>query len=187
MSRSSSSSAVAPAPLLVSQCSFTLPTYPRGCHLVTREVAKHLAPHLAWCDRGTVHLFLQHTSASLTVNENCDSDVRKDMESWMNSAVPESFKWKHDAEGASVNSSLWAAATGSLRQQARFTHTRHALLAFPSCFSDDMPAHVKSSLFGCSVILPVTNGSLNLGTWQGVWLGEHRDDGGARKIVVSTH
>src|SRR5206468_5052442 len=100
---------------------------------------------------GTLHLFLQHTSASLSINENADPAVRADMERWFNQAVPENAPYfEHTAEGP-----------------------------------DDMPAHLKSALLGCSVIIPVRDGRLALGTWQGVYLGEHRSDGG-RRVVVAT-
>jgi len=146
----SKAAAAAPLPMLVSQVSFSLSPRARGCHLVTSDVRSALAPHLAWVRAGTCHLFLQHTSASLTINENADSDVRADMEMWLNSAVSEKTKWRHDAEGP-----------------------------------DDQPAHVKSSLFGVSVSIPITRGSLALGTWQGIWLGEHRNDGGSRHLVAT--
>ncbi|KAJ2999026.1 hypothetical protein HDV02_003719 [Globomyces sp. JEL0801] len=93
---------------------------------------------------------VQHTSASLTINENCDPSVRVDMESMLNEIAPEEFPYTHDDEG-----------------------------------TDDMPAHVKSSIFGCSLNIPITNGKLNLGTWQGIWLGEHRNRGGQRNIVCT--
>ncbi|KAH7850206.1 hypothetical protein Vadar_029228 [Vaccinium darrowii] len=101
---------------------------------------------------GLAHLFLQHTSASLTINENYDSDVRDDTETFLNRIVPEgsSAPWKHTLEGP-----------------------------------DDMPAHIKSSMFGCSLTIPITNGQLNMGTWQGIWLCEHRDYPTARRVVVT--
>lgn len=150
MSRSSSSSSSAPSPLLVQQLSFSLSPRSRGCHLVTSEVMKAIGSSLSWVKAGTLHLFIQHTSASLTINENADRDVRTDMESWLNTAILEGTHWIHDSEG-----------------------------------KDDMPAHVKASVFGSSVTVPITNGQLNLGTWQGIWLGEHRDHGGARRIVAT--
>ncbi|KAL6061414.1 UPF0047 protein YjbQ [Balamuthia mandrillaris] len=122
----------------------------RGCFLITDEVKRQLGSDLAKFQVGIAHLFIQHTSASLTLNENWDSDVRLDMEDALNRLVPEEAPYRHTAEG-----------------------------------SDDMPAHVKSSLFGASVSIPITNGSFNLGTWQGIWLCEHRDRPSTRNIVVT--
>jgi secondary thiamine-phosphate synthase enzyme len=99
MSSKATSSVITPAAMFVSQVCFSLPAYPRGCHLITRDIKSHLTPHLRWCHTGTLHLFLQHTSASLTINENADKDVRADMEMWLNMAVSEKTQWKHDAEG----------------------------------------------------------------------------------------
>ncbi|KXN69734.1 UPF0047-domain-containing protein [Conidiobolus coronatus NRRL 28638] len=96
------------------------------------------------------NFFIQHTSASLTINENCDPDVRKDMEMMLNKLAPENAPYIHTDEGP-----------------------------------DDMPGHVKSSLFGASLNIPISNGRLNLGTWQGIWLCEHRNHGGSRRIVVT--
>ena len=146
----SAPSASPPRPLSCSQVEFTLSSRSRGCHLITSDVLKALRSTLASYSCGTLHLFIQHTSASLTINENADSDVRADMETWLNAAVSDKTPWKHDAEGL-----------------------------------DDMPAHVKASVFGSSVTVPITRGTLNLGTWQGIWLGEHRDHGGARKLVAT--
>jgi secondary thiamine-phosphate synthase enzyme len=122
---------------------------PRGFHLVTREVEAAL-PELAAIEVGVLHLFVQHTSASLTINENADPAVRRDLAGWFDRAVPEGAGWAHAAEGA-----------------------------------DDMPAHVKASLLGSSVSVPVARGRLALGTWQGVYLGEHRDRGGARSLIAT--
>ena len=123
---------------------------PRGFHLVTREVLDGL-PELRELRVGMLHLLLQHTSASLTLNENASPDVRRDFETWFNQAVPEraSF-WTHTLEGA-----------------------------------DDMPAHVKAALLGPSLTLPVSRGRLALGTWQGIYLCEHRDHGGPRRLVAT--
>ncbi|TPX37634.1 hypothetical protein SmJEL517_g00690 [Synchytrium microbalum] len=123
------------------QKTLSLPRKARGCHLVTDEILKQV-PEIKTFKIGMANFFIQHTSASLTINENCDSDVRKDMEMMLNKLVPESTKFIHDAEG-----------------------------------DDDMPGHVKSSLFGVSLNIPITSGSLNLGTWQGIWLCEHRNSG----------
>jgi secondary thiamine-phosphate synthase enzyme len=119
---------------------------PRGFHLVTDEVVGAL-PELAELDVGLCHLFIRHTSASLTLNENASPDVRHDFATWFDHAVPEDFAWTHTLEGA-----------------------------------DDMPAHVKASLTGPSLSLPVRRGRLALGTWQGVYLCEHRDRGGSRSL-----
>lgn len=128
----------------------TLKAKPRGFHLITREIEDQL-PELADFKVGLAHIFIQHTSASLTINENADPTVRQDFESHANHMAPENAPYyRHTLEG-----------------------------------SDDMPAHIKSSLLGCSVMLPITNGRFNLGTWQGIYLGEHRNYGGARRIVIT--
>ena len=132
-----------------SQREITLRPRPRGVHLVTSEIVEAL-PELKDLRIGLAHLFLRHTSASLTLNENASPDVRRDFESWLNAAVPEDFAWTHTLEG-----------------------------------SDDMPAHVKASLMGASLSLPVAGGRLALGTWQGVYLCEHRDRGGPRSLLVT--
>jgi secondary thiamine-phosphate synthase enzyme len=134
------------------QKTVTLPPHTRGCHLVTPLIVKEIEAELAHFKCGLAHLFLQHTSASLTINENYDSDVLEDVETWLNGVVPEGRRaiWKHTIEGP-----------------------------------DDMPAHIKSSVFGCALSLPITDGRLNLGTWQGIWLCEHRDHGTARKVVIT--
>jgi secondary thiamine-phosphate synthase enzyme len=122
----------------------------RGMHIVTDEVVAGL-PQLREVKVGLLHLFLQHTSASLSVNENADPDVRSDAERWLDRAVPEnSPDFVHTAEGP-----------------------------------DDMPAHLKCLLLGAGLLLPIRNGRLALGTWQGIYLGEHRDDGGRRNVVAT--
>lgn len=126
-----------------------LPAYSRGFHLITREVVTAL-PELARCEIGLLHVFLQHTSASLSINENADPDVPVDLESSLSSIVPEDFPYEHTVEGP-----------------------------------DDMPAHVKASLLGSSLSIPVTQGELCLGTWQGIYLCEHRRHGGRRRIVLT--
>jgi secondary thiamine-phosphate synthase enzyme len=126
-----------------------LPPRGRGFHLITGEVIARL-PELAAVRCGILHLFITHTSASLTLNENADPAVRIDMESGMNRIAPEGVSYKHDAEGA-----------------------------------DDMPAHLKASLLGSSVSIPVTDGMLALGTWQGIYLCEHRDSGGGRRLIAT--
>jgi secondary thiamine-phosphate synthase enzyme len=123
---------------------------PRGFHLITREVVEAM-PEIAGAAVGVLHVFVQHTSASLSLNENASPDVRRDMETWASAAVPEGARhWTHTLEG-----------------------------------SDDMPAHVKAGIFGSSVTIPVGDGRLALGTWQGIYLGEHRDRGGSRRLVVT--
>ena len=136
--------------MVFTQTLIRLPPYPRGFHLITREVLSG-GPQLSGIETGVLHLFLQHTSASLLVNENADPDVRADLERWANQAVPESA--------------------------AYFEHTLEG--------SDDMPAHVKGVVFGPSLLLPIAQGKLALGTWQGVYLGEHRNEGGSRKIMAT--
>lgn len=121
----------------------------RGMHLVTRELLAAL-PELAELRVGLCNLLLRHTSASLTLNENASPDVRADMRSWIDAAVPEGFPWTHTLEGA-----------------------------------DDMPAHVKATLTGPELTLPVRDGRLALGTWQGIYLCEHRDRGGSRSLLAT--
>jgi secondary thiamine-phosphate synthase enzyme len=132
-----------------SQHEITLRPRSRGVHLVTSEIVEAL-PELKDLRIGLAHLFLRHTSASLTLNENASPDVRRDFESWLNVTVPEDFAWTHTLEG-----------------------------------SDDMPAHVKASLMGASLSLPIAGGRLALGTWQGIYLCEHRDRGGPRSVLVT--
>ena len=131
------------------QQTLTLSAKARGFHLITNEILSQLNG-LNGVRIGQLHLLLQHTSASLTLNENCDPTVRSDMEQHFLRQVPENAGWQHAYEGA-----------------------------------DDMPAHIKSSLLGVSLLLPVSRGRLMLGTWQGIWLGEHRIQGGARRIVAT--
>ncbi|KAJ7566826.1 hypothetical protein O6H91_02G120200 [Diphasiastrum complanatum] len=127
-----------------------MPSRHIACEL--KHIMKDLEKDLASFKCGLAHFFLQHTSASLTINENYDSDVLRDVETFLNKTVPEGrgAPWKHTIEGP-----------------------------------DDMPAHIKSSMFGCSLTIPITDGHLDLGTWQGIWLCEHRDKGGSRKILVT--
>ncbi|KAI9483382.1 MAG: hypothetical protein EXX96DRAFT_536728 [Benjaminiella poitrasii] len=121
----------------------------RGCHLVHSEITGQL-PELKNFKIGMANFFLKHTSASLMINENYDSDVQKDMEMGLNKIVPETFPYIHTAEGP-----------------------------------DDMPGHLKSGIVGVSLNVPITNGKLNLGTWQGIYLCEHRNSGGSRRLVVT--
>jgi secondary thiamine-phosphate synthase enzyme len=132
------------------QHTFALQARRRGVHLVTDEVLSHL-PGIASFSVGLAHLFLQHTSASLSINENADPSVRSDLERYLSRAVPDGDAlFSHDAEGP-----------------------------------DDMPAHVKASLLGCSLTIPITQGRLALGTWQGIYLCEHRNQGGPRTLVAT--
>jgi secondary thiamine-phosphate synthase enzyme len=132
------------------QRELTLEPRPRGFHLVTGEVLDAL-PELSDVRVGLANLLIQHTSASLTLNENASADVRRDFRSWFDDAVPEDAGyWTHTAEGA-----------------------------------DDMPAHIKASLTGPALTLPVRDGELALGTWQGIYLCEHRDSGGPRRVVAT--
>ncbi|EKO3479527.1 secondary thiamine-phosphate synthase enzyme YjbQ [Vibrio fluvialis] len=127
-----------------------LRAYPRGFHLITDEIEQQL-PQLADISVGLLHLFIQHTSASLTINENADPTVRSDMEQHFNHFVPERAPY--------------------------YVHTYEG--------DDDMPAHIKASLLGSSVTIPISQGRLALGTWQGIYLGEHRDHGGKRHIIAT--
>ena len=132
------------------QIDITLGPYARGFHLITHQINNALQ-QLEEVSSGLCHIFIRHTSASLTINENADSDVRKDFETFFNHLIPESFpKFRHTSEG-----------------------------------SDDMPAHLKSSILGPSVLVPVRSGKLHLGTWQGVYLCEHRNYGGSRRLTIS--
>jgi secondary thiamine-phosphate synthase enzyme len=122
----------------------------RGFHLVTRDVVDAM-PEVRQVETGLLHVFIRHTSASLTLNENADPDVRTDMEAGFNALAPEDAPY--------------------------YTHTLEG--------ADDMPAHLKASLLGSSVSVPVTGGRLNLGTWQGIYLCEHRNHGGPRHLVLT--
>jgi secondary thiamine-phosphate synthase enzyme len=125
---------------------------PRGFHLVTAEVVGAL-PELSEVGAGLLHVFIRHTSASLTLSENASPDVRRDFAAWFDDAVPEDAPyWTHTSEGP-----------------------------------DDMPSHIKASLLGPSLTLPVARGRLAVGTWQGIYLCEHRDRGGPRSLVATLH
>lgn len=133
---------------MVSQIEFTLKDYPRGYHLITREIERNL-PELP--EKGILNLCIQHTSAALSINENADPSVRDDFESFINKLIPEN--------------------------DPVFTHILEG--------SDDMPAHLKSSLLGASLTIPITNHRLKLGTWQGIYLCEFRNYGGNRSVVAT--
>jgi len=122
----------------------------RGFHIITAEIIQQL-PEIKQFSKGLMHIFIQHTSASLTINESADPDVREDMETYFNRSVPENVdEYLHTMEG-----------------------------------KDDITSHIKTSLLGSSLSIPITNGRLNLGTWQGIYLCEHRNHGSARKLILT--
>lgn len=132
------------------QESIKLNPYPRGFHLITHEILRR-TPDLKSIEKGMMNVFIQHTSASLTINENAAPEVREDFETVVNRLVPESSPdYLHVDEGP-----------------------------------DDLPAHIKSSLMGCSLMIPIRQGKLALGTWQGIYLCEHRDAGGSRRLITT--
>lgn len=126
-----------------------LPAFRRGFHLITTRVISAL-PELSQVQVGLLHVFIQHTSASITINENADSDVPADLESSFSAIAPEDFDYRHTIEGP-----------------------------------DDMPAHVKAALLGSSISIPISDGKLLLGTWQGIFLCEHRNRAGGRRLVLT--
>lgn len=134
------------------QTMLTLPAYDRGIHIITPLINKAINELIADDSTvGLVHLFLQHTSASLAINENADPDVRWDTEDWLNKIAPaDQSEYRHTLEG-----------------------------------SDDLPAHFKSMMLGVSLTIPLVNGKLGLGTWQGIYLCEHRNYGGQRNVVIT--
>ena len=132
------------------QKKITLKPKQRGFHLITKEVLEQI-PELEKINAGIAHIFIQHTSASLTINENADPSVRRDFETHFNRMVPE--------------------------DKSLFEHTLEG--------PDDMTSHIKTSILGSSVTIPVTNGHLNMGTWQGLYLCEHRNHGGRRKLIIT--
>lgn len=134
----------------VYQKEFSLKPRPRGFHIITDEVLQHI-PELKNFKQGIANIFIKHTSASLSINENADPSVRTDMETHFNIMVPEDADhYEHTFEGP-----------------------------------DDMTSHIKTSIIGSSLSIPVTNGKLNLGNWQGIYLCEHRNNGGSRKLVIT--
>ncbi|MCX7949281.1 MAG: secondary thiamine-phosphate synthase enzyme YjbQ [Treponemataceae bacterium] len=138
---------------MIQQVEFVLPPFPRGYHLITPLIERELSSLGPLPPAGLLNLFLQHTSAALTINENADPTVRKDFETMMNHLVPDGFRgFLHTLEGA-----------------------------------DDMSAHIKASLLGQSLTIPIQNGRLGLGTWQGIYLCEFRHQGGRRTIVATIY
>lgn len=136
--------------MITVQKEFTLKPRSRGFHIITEEVLSHI-PGLKNIKQGIANIFIKHTSASLSINENADPSVRTDMEAHFNIMVPEDADhYEHTFEGP-----------------------------------DDMTSHIKNSILGSFLSIPITNGKLNLGTWQGIYLCEHRNRGGSRKIVVT--
>ena len=135
---------------MIEQKEITLKNYPRGYHLITHEVESALGD---FPDSGILHVFVKHTSAGLTINENADPSVRTDFESIFNRLVPENEPY--------------------------YTHTMEG--------SDDMPAHIKSSLVGVSVSIPIRDGRLDMGTWQGIYLCEFRNHSGRRRLVLTVY
>ena len=136
--------------MIIVQKEIRLRARSRGFHLITSEIISQI-PELMTIQHGELHVFIKHTSASLTLNENVDPTVRQDFEKHFNKLVPEHEPYyEHTTEG-----------------------------------SDDIPAHLKSSILGSNVSIPVTNGRLNLGMWQGIYFCEHRNDGGARELVLT--
>jgi len=134
----------------VFQYALKLRPHPRGFHLITQDVV-HACPDIAHVKAGMCSVFIQHTSASLTINENADPTVRRDFETYFNKIAPENDPdYQHTDEGP-----------------------------------DDMPAHLKAAMLGTSVTIPIRNGRLALGTWQGIYLCEHRDYGGARHLLIT--
>ncbi len=134
------------------QKQITLKAYRRGFHLITNTILDCI-PEIKEINTGVLHVFIKHTSASLTINENVDPSVRQDIESYINEKVPENAPYfRHTYEGP-----------------------------------DDMPAHIKSSLLGSSIQIPITNGKINLGIWQGIYLGEHRNHGGQRTLILTSY
>lgn len=135
---------------MIHQKQITLPPFKRGFHLISDIIENEID---FFPENGILNLFLQHTSAALSLNENADSDVRLDLEAFVNHLIPEKgFNYIHRSEGL-----------------------------------DDMPAHIKSSLFGTSINIPITRGRMNLGTWQGIYLCEFRNSGGRRTIIASIY
>lgn len=135
---------------MTQQIEIQLPSYPKGLHLIT-NVIKEKLPALP--EKGMINIFIKHTSAALTINENADPTARRDLEAFMDYLIPEGLPlYQHTMEG-----------------------------------KDDMPAHIKTSMIGPSITVPVTDGKMNLGTWQGIYLCEFRNHGGSRKLVVTVY
>ncbi len=135
----------------VYQKTIKLKPYKRGFHIIT-DVIEDVLKSFGYVEAGMLNIFIKHTSASLSINENADPSVLKDMESFFSDVADDKRYYVHTYEGA-----------------------------------DDMPAHIKSSLLGASLNIPITDGRMNLGTWQGIYLGEHRDFGGSRSLVITLY
>jgi len=133
---------------MITQKEITLPPFKRGMHLITGLIEKELGK---LPETGMLNLFVKHTSAALTINENCDPEVRTDMDAFMDRLIPDNYP--------------------------HFRHTQEG--------NDDMPSHIKTSIFSTSLNIPITNGKLNMGIWQGIYFCEFRDNGGRRRILVT--
>ena len=134
------------------QTSLQLPSFSRGYHIITRQV-EEACTFLPKIEAGIMHVFIQHTSASLTINENADPDVRTDFDAYFNRLAPENEPY--------------------------YVHTMEG--------PDDMPAHLKTAILGFSLQIPISQGKLNLGTWQGIYLCEHRNHGGRRRLIITAY
>lgn len=134
------------------QTSLQLPSFSRGYHIITRQV-EEACTFLPKIEAGILHVFIQHTSASLTINENADPDVRTDFDAYFNRLAPENEPY--------------------------YVHTMEG--------PDDMPAHLKTAILGFSLQIPISQGKLNLGTWQGIYLCEHRNHGGRRRLIITAY
>lgn len=135
---------------MIQQIEISLPAMPKGFHLITHHIEKHLQ---SLPPQGLLHIFIKHTSAALAINENADPTVQTDLYAAFNQLAPENMPYyRHTCEGA-----------------------------------DDMPAHVKCAIIGCSLTIPITNALLNLGTWQGIYLCEFRNHGGSRRLVLTVY
>ncbi|MEX2514035.1 MAG: secondary thiamine-phosphate synthase enzyme YjbQ [Cyclobacteriaceae bacterium] len=138
--------------MIILQKEISLRPYPRGFHLITKEIVDNL-PEIRKIETGVLFILIKHTSAGITINENADPSVRTDMETFVNDLAPETYP--------------------------HFIHTSEGM--------DDMPAHIKCSLFGSNITIPLSRGKLNLGTWQGIYLGEFRNNGGSRNLVMTIY
>lgn len=156
---------------MIQQVEITLAPKSRGFHLVTSEIMRQL-PKLP--KTGVINIFCKHTSCGLSINENADSDVRADMETIFNRLVPES---RRGSESHRAYTNGRVATEGGEADRPEYKHILEG--------ADDMPAHAKSSLSGVSLTIPITNGRLNMGIWQGIYFCEYRNCGGERDLVVT--